>query len=214
VTFSDKRVIEVINQSFVPVWESVAPVAVAVFDLGDGKTVRGTMGGEIAIYFCRPDGKVFDILPALHSPAATLAAIKAALAFYQSTGATDDAIRKHHLDELVSMVATGKGKPTAQTARAKKDQHMKDGADPATKAMGKMMYSKSGVSEPEPIVVVEPGGLDLFKKQVHQAMASGAPRTPREWTKQLFITIMDQPLDQGGEHIYDIDTLKPISLDE
>ena len=33
------------------------------FDLGDGRTVRGTVSGEIALYFCRPDGKVFDIVP-------------------------------------------------------------------------------------------------------------------------------------------------------
>ena len=67
---------------FIPVWESVAPVRTVTFDLGEGRKLKGSVSGEIAIYFCDTDGKVFDILPALQSPAATLVAMKEAKRFY------------------------------------------------------------------------------------------------------------------------------------
>jgi len=67
---------------FIPVWESVAPVRTVTFDLGEGRKLKGSVSGEIAIYFCDTDGKVFDILPALQSPAATLNAMKEAKRFY------------------------------------------------------------------------------------------------------------------------------------
>ena len=65
MTFSDNRVVRLLKEKFISVWTSVAPVQTATFDLGGGRSVKGTVGGEIALYFCRPDGKVFDILPAL-----------------------------------------------------------------------------------------------------------------------------------------------------
>jgi hypothetical protein len=211
VTFSDSRVVDLVKSDFIPVWESVAPVSIATFDLGDGRTVRGTMGGEIALYFCRPDGRVFDILPALHSPHATYWAIRNALDFYKSTGATDDAIRTHHATAARTMALGGKGALTAAIQRARKDIHSKDDADAATRALGKMAYSKSGMPLPEPVTVVEPGGLDFYKRQVHETLAKSAPRTPQEWKETMFVTIMDQKLT-GGEFKYDVDTLAPINL--
>ena len=67
-----------LKDDFVPVWESVAEVKTVTFDLGEGRSFRGSISGEIAIYFCDVDGVVLDILPALQSPAATLQAMKEA----------------------------------------------------------------------------------------------------------------------------------------
>jgi hypothetical protein len=211
VTFSDARVVGLLREKLIPVWESVAPVSVAVFDLGDGRTVRGTMGGEIAIYFCRPDGRVFDVLPALHSPHATYWAIKNALDFYEATGATDEAIRRHHAAKALEMSLKGLGRETPEIARSKRHVKLKDGADPGTKALGKMVYSKSGVGAPEPVTVVEPGGLDYYKRKVHEALAASAPKTPAEWKVPIFEQILDMKL-VGGEFDYNVDTLAPIDL--
>lgn len=213
MTFSDQRVVELLREGFTPMWESVAPVSTVTFDLGDGKSVRGTMGGEIALYFCRPDGRVFDILPALHSPHATYWAIKGAHDFYKATGATDEAIVKYHKEKLDVMAKAKRGEMTKQIQRAMKDVHMKDDGDPATKSLGRMMYSKSGVPGPEPITVVEPGGLDFFKRRVHETFGKTALRTPQEWKVELFERILDQKLE-GGEFKYNVDTLAPISLEE
>ncbi len=64
-----------LKEDFIPVWEAVAPVRTVTFNMGEGRTLKGSVSGEIAVYFCDPRGKVFDILPALQSPAATLNAI-------------------------------------------------------------------------------------------------------------------------------------------
>ena len=72
-----------LKEDFVPVWESVAEVKTVTFDLGEGRSFRGSISGEIAIYFCDVDGVVMDILPALQSPAATLQAMKEALELHK-----------------------------------------------------------------------------------------------------------------------------------
>ena len=83
MTFSDSRIVKLLSDDFIPVWEAVAPVREVTFDLGDGRSVSGAVGGEIVIYFCTPEGKVFDVLPALQSPAATRLAMKRALEFHK-----------------------------------------------------------------------------------------------------------------------------------
>lgn len=71
-----------LKEDFTPVWVSVCPVRTVTFDLGEGRSLKGSVNGEIAIYFCNPNGTVYDILPALQSPAATLKAMKEAKAFF------------------------------------------------------------------------------------------------------------------------------------
>lgn len=214
MTFSDKRVVDLLRDKFVPAWESVAPVSFAVFDLGDGRTVRGTMGGEIAIYFCRPDGKVFDILPALHSPHATYWAMKRAFEFYEKTGATDEAIAAHHRELFAQMAKAGVGLMTPGIQRSKKAIGVRRAAsDKGTAALGEMTASKSMVRSPETVVVVEPGGLDFYKRQVHEAFTKSVPRTPDEWKRELFERILEMEL-KGGEFTYDVDTLAPIDIVE
>lgn len=72
-----------LKEDFVPVWESVADVKTVTFKLGEGRSFKGSISGEIAIYFCDVDGVVMDILPALQSPAATLSAMKEALVLHK-----------------------------------------------------------------------------------------------------------------------------------
>ena len=82
MTFSDSRVVSFINENFVPVWESASAARWVKFDLGEGRNVKGIATGEIALYFCDSSGHVFDVLPALQSPAQTLAAMKEAAEFF------------------------------------------------------------------------------------------------------------------------------------
>ena len=113
-----------LKADFIPVWESVAPVRTVTFNLGEGRKLKGSISGEIAIYFCDTDGKVFDILPALQSPAATLIAMKEAKRFY---GELEKAVKKANnekekifdgLEKLDSKeVKRAKGKPETQYVR-------------------------------------------------------------------------------------------------
>ena len=105
MTFSDKKVVEFIEANFVPVWESVAPVTKAVYQLDEDRSVEGILSGEIAVYFCRPDGMVFDILPGLYSPAATLAAMREAVQFYEQSnhGMETGRIAEYHQRKAVEL---------------------------------------------------------------------------------------------------------------
>jgi len=88
-----------LTEDFVPAWQSVSPVRIVTFDLGEGRSLKGTVNGEIAIYFCDSSGKVFDILPALQSPAVTLKAMKEAQEFYKKHDGkvtTGNVISYHH----------------------------------------------------------------------------------------------------------------------
>ncbi|HKS16160.1 MAG TPA: hypothetical protein VJU16_02550, partial [Planctomycetota bacterium] len=189
MTFSDKRVVDLVKERLIPVWESVAPVSVAVFNLGDGRSVRGTQGGEIAVYFCRPDGKVFDILPALHSPHVTYWAIKNALEFYDRTGATDEAIWTYHANKYLEMVLAAAGVASPEATKSIARRKSKDGsADGGTRSLGEMAASKTSLSYgDESMTVVEPGGLELHKRAVHEVMKTGYPKTPQEWKEHVFI---------------------------
>ena len=214
MTFSDKRVVDLVSERMIPVWESVAPVSVATFDFGDGRSVKGTMGGEIAIYFCRPDGKVFDILPALHSPHVTYWAIKNALEFFDKTGATDEAIRTYHAGLSPAMSGWGYTAEGGYDMSEMERRTKKKSADGGTRALGEMAGSKTTLSNADEVMtVVEPGGLELYKSEVHAAMKEGPLRTPQEWKEQVFVGILRQKLE-GGEFGYDVNTLKPISIIE
>jgi hypothetical protein len=165
--------------------------------------------------FLPTDGKVFDILPALHSPHVTYWAIKNALEFYDRTGATDEAIRAYHADKHLEMVLAGAGVATPEAARSiTRRKEKESSADRATRDLGRMADSKTGiVSGPEPITVVEPGGLELHKRAIHEAMKTAKLMTPQEWKERVFVEILQEEL-KGGEFEYDVDSLKPISIIE
>lgn len=216
MTFSDKRIVDFVSEHFIPVWESVAPVTVAVFDLGDGRTIRGTQGGEIAIYFCRPDGKVFDILPALQSPRVTLQAIREAHEFYRTTGATDEAVRLRHEQKRVEMELAEIGRPNPKADRSlARVRDRRSSKDPATRALGVMAGSKTVMSGDllPPMTVIEPGGLDYYRFRIHEEFVKSPLRTPDEWKEPLFVDILEQEL-KGGKFRYDADSLEPISIIE
>ena len=215
MTFSDKRIVDLVNDSFIAVWESVAPVKVAIFDLGDGREVRGTIGGEIALYFCRPDGKVFDILPALQSPAATREAIEGALAFYRETGGTDEAIRAHHRSRLAEYQKSGQGAPSPELLATRHElKRREETSDQAPADLNTMLFSKTGIFVgAEPMVVIEPGGFAYYKRRIHEMLGQRPPRTSRDWREHLFVDVLGQKLE-GGVVQYDSSSLTPLSIIE
>lgn len=103
MTFSDSRISKFLQENFIVQWEAVSPVRVVKFDLGEGRSFSGTVNGEIALYFCDSNGKVFDILPALQSPTITLTRIKEANAFF--TGHVGSLSKEMIKDELSSLSA-------------------------------------------------------------------------------------------------------------
>jgi hypothetical protein len=210
VTFSDSRVIELVNSRFVACWESVADVRTATFDLGNGKTVTGTTGGEMAIFFCFPDGTVFDVLPALHSPQAVHAAAAEALREYdhlRTSRNREAEIQAYHQAGLLRL-AVHREPPKRQVYRERHER-----ADPATKDLTRMLLSKAGVFlSTESIVVVEPGGLPLYRRKIHELLSTDGPRTPLDLRKPVFETILGEPLTDRGAVTHSWDTPTPFSI--
>jgi hypothetical protein len=79
VLFSNPEVASFVNDRFVCAWESVRPVPTVDIDFGNGHTLRRTLNGNVVTYLCTPEGKVFDVLPGLHSPEGYLAGLRRAL---------------------------------------------------------------------------------------------------------------------------------------
>ena len=214
MTFSDSRIIELINSNFVAVWESAAPVKTATFDLGDGRSVKGTVGGEIALFFCRPDGAVFDILPALQSPAVTRQAIEDALAFYEETGATVDATRGHHRRQLQLALAADLA-PGAMPHKKTLADRSRPGTPGGSRALAEMSMSKTGMVTPdESVIVIEPGGLDLYSNPIRRAFTDALTLVPpAKWKEFVFEEVLGQKLE-GGDYRFNSMRVAPFSMSE
>ncbi len=226
MTFSDKRVVDLIKENFVAVWESVAPVKTATFDLGDGRSIKGTVGGEIAIYFCRPDGGVYDILPALQSPAVTYTAIESALEFYRKTGANLGATRRLHMERVgwnepgaaafdLSDIGSQRLPDWSQSPHKKSLEYRLAVGDPGTRALSEMSLSKVGMVTPaESITVVEPGGGELYGPPIHYALSVASELVlPESWKNFVFETVLGQKLE-GGDYHFNSTSLTPFSISQ
>ena len=217
MTFSTDSVCEAVRAHFTPVWESVSPTTVATFQLGEGKSIDGTIGGEIMLYFCRPDGVVFDALPALQSPAIVKNAIERAAKFYdESGGAPEAAIREYNQNRMTEIGLVHGLTPESAAARvAKAHQRLNErmATDSAPdRALTTSLLSKTIMVAPaEEITVVEPGGLWLYAMQVHDKLARDPLQTPMQWKDVMFEGILDQPLG-GGHETYNADSLEPMQL--
>lgn len=215
MTFSTQAIVDEINAHWVPVWESVSPVKKATFDLGNGESLSGTISGEIALFFCTPDGRTFDILPALQSPARVLAALRDARKFYEETQANESATWQRLLaqDSAPDAIPYERARAMRDEARAKLRARRK-AADEATRTLSEMVFSKTlMVAEPEEITVVEPGGLELYAGMIREMLIFNLYREPMEYRDQLFVDIFDQPLE-GGHYVFGPESLEPLSVSQ
>ena len=206
MTFSDTRVVELLQTGFVPVWESAAPVRVVTFDLGEGRSVKGTVSGEIALYFCTPEGKVFDVLPALQSPAATLQAMQEALAFYKKHDGrlTAQVVRDFHRQRMervagarIDVQAGNFGvldrHRVSQQGVEARQKAINEAVDAATRDLRLMAFSKTTVAQPQHILVVEPGGRGYYRWEVDKRFV--ALETWVEQWEPHFVTELKAPLN-------------------
>ena len=230
MTFSDSRVVAAIKKDFRPVWESVSPIRKVTFELGEGRKVKGAVTGEIALYFCTPEGKVFDILPGLQSPAATLKAIEEAKALYEAiVGDGTDALVGFHEGRMkqISLAASAAELSRAKHSLDEREERIEDAADEATRDLRLMSLSKVLVVEPEPILVVEPGAKGYYSYRISERFVetyqkvrlldlsqpglSSLLKSPADWKRELFEEILRMPLE-GGEIEYGAHSLEAVRI--
>ena len=223
MTFSDRRIVKLVSEHFVPVWESVAPVSTATFELGDGRVLKGTVGGEIAVFFCLPDGRTYDILPALQSPNITLRGIEKALGeFKQVKASPETEVPRLHAWAIwemgvyedpnsdINAFLAGTTDETSPSA-AKPDPSLRPKSkeklalrlkvqDPAHRTMERMVASKSGmIFGEERTVVVEPGGYRYYSYRIHELLSKLPLRTPLELRTTVFEDILEMKLESRDE---------------
>lgn len=223
MTFSDKKVVEFVNRHFIPVWESVAPVSVAVFDLGDGKVVRGAYGGNIALYVCDVKGRVLDILPALHPPATTLRWLEGSRALFESTRGLGDGdlerlVASYHAAKATNpeikperirreLMAEMARKSSAPVRRVKpRDAEALDRM--VGKAMARVERSDEE-AETGRILVVVAGGLKTYTSQIHAFLSQSGLKTPEECKRFVFETVLGEKLE-GRRDVFVSD--EPVSI--
>ena len=190
MTFSDKTIVNFVKQHFVPVWESVVPTRVTTFDLGGGKTVTGINNGEIALYVCRPDGKVIDILPGLRSPQETLDFLRAAKAALERTGGDEAAVRATHRRLLK---ATGGARPLPSVLPVQPAERRD-----ATDEIRNMAKKSILVTPTERVMVVQPKRVGALRAAIHASLSGADLKTPDGWKVYVFETIMSEPLKGGS----------------
>jgi hypothetical protein len=81
VSLSDPAVARLLNDAFVPCWESVRPVPQVTISFGDGRTLKRTLAGNTVISILLPDGHVVDAFPGVYTPAHLAGEINTTLAF-------------------------------------------------------------------------------------------------------------------------------------
>jgi hypothetical protein len=72
VTLSNVEVIKFLSNEVVPYWESIGPVPKVTIELGDGRVIKRTLGGNVVTYLLSSTGDVYDALPGVYTPEAYL----------------------------------------------------------------------------------------------------------------------------------------------
>lgn len=81
--FSRGDVAEYLNANFECAWANVRPVPRIEIDFGNGRRLSRTLNGNVATYFCTPDGRTFDLLPGLADPGEYLRRARLARKFHE-----------------------------------------------------------------------------------------------------------------------------------
>ncbi len=84
---SDTRFISLVNERFIPCWESVRPVPKITIDLGDGRVIRRTLTGNTILSVLTADGRMVDALPGIYTPEDFLSEIRPVLDFLANPAA-------------------------------------------------------------------------------------------------------------------------------
>jgi hypothetical protein len=99
VTLSNPEVIQFLSNEVVPYWESVGPVPKVTIELGDGRIIRRTLGGNVVTYLLSSSGDVYDAFPGVYTPQDYLAEIHKTLEAIKN----NSDILSWHKQELASL---------------------------------------------------------------------------------------------------------------
>ncbi|MBL8857555.1 MAG: hypothetical protein JNL28_03490 [Planctomycetes bacterium] len=76
VLYANRDVSTYLREHFVLHWSSERPVPRVTIDMGDGRRIETTLGGNSAHYVLDAEGRPIDVLPGLYSPVAFIRALQ------------------------------------------------------------------------------------------------------------------------------------------
>ena len=85
--YPDPQLRAVLHDQVICFWSSERAVPQVTIDLGDGRRLHTTLGGNSVHYLLDSDGQVLDALPGLYAPAAFLTQLRAGLQLYAAVRA-------------------------------------------------------------------------------------------------------------------------------
>ena len=174
--FANAKVIEAVERDYVAAWQSVAPVRVDDFDLGDGTMVRAAWGGNIALYFCTPEGEVLDVLPGLHDPTTVVRELERAK---ELAKLDPEGLKQRHRAGAKGLVLWGGAPGRAQLTKLEE------------------IARKSAVVAPrERIDIVTPGGYEGYKQKAHAVLAARLPARPAGVMGEIYELVLGEPLGE------------------
>lgn len=139
--FSNPEIAAYLSSTFECAWQSLRPVPRADIDFGNGHKLTRTLNGNIASYFCAPDGRVLDVIPGLVGPAEFLRRAKLAQGLYRQFrrwGA--GLVRQYHRRLAVDVAPNGMSAPAlrfgllADASKSGVETRIKDALDPLVAA--------------------------------------------------------------------------------
>ncbi len=112
VTLSNPEVIKFLTNEVVPYWESVGPVPKVTIELGDGRVIKRTLGGNVVTYLLASEGDVYDAFPGVYTPEHYLSEIRNTIQAIKS----DSDILSWHRQELAAAAKTEEMRITVSKA--------------------------------------------------------------------------------------------------
>ncbi len=112
VTLSNPEVIKFLTNEVVPYWESLGPVPKVTIELGDGRVIKRTLGGNVVTYLLSSEGNVYDAFPGVYTPEHYLFEIHKTLEAIKS----DSDLLSWHRQELAAVTKTEEMRMTMSKA--------------------------------------------------------------------------------------------------
>ena len=112
MTLSNPEVIKFLSNEVVPYWESVGPVPKVTIELGDGRVIKRTLGGNVVTYLVSSSGDVYDAFPGVYTPEDYLAEINKTLDAIKS----ESNLLSWHRQELASVTKSEEMRMTMSKA--------------------------------------------------------------------------------------------------
>lgn len=191
VVFAEENVVAYLEEHFVAAWESVSELSEVSKHPEQSSELPGILSGDIAVYFCRPDGPVLDILPGLNSPETTLAAMKAVVDLYDQSNRGQDVERilDYHQAKWASLIEMDLiGTPSVEELALRSE----------IGSLAQQLNELHALAD-LPTVRHEPISMTpkfIYKREVHECFIQAHRlRSPDQWKAIVFEEILRVPLD-------------------